>query len=675
MGKEFEVEIKAKGGAGAAKEFAALGDSAKSATGEIKKLNTSAAEGVAPFDAVAAAQERLAARVKTSATVITTSTQQIIAQTRQLASSGIPNAAQAAENLAINAANRASMIPKAPPQAAGTFAGAAAGAGDGDGAAFGALTTGSIGLFVAGIAGAVKFAHAVHDASEELRKSGRAGAQAAQDIEDGIRTNAVGAITAASSHIRGLTNELDDLDHRWIGRKIWNGAKELVGIDGDGAKGEQLQKQKADLQRIQGDAVKQLVADMAKENEILDALIAGNTELAAQLERQAKISREDQHQHEQNKGLLDPQKMAANAAFVANQKKRTALEDKREAEEKITAEENRQQIEGERFAAWEQKQTAARERDRLAEYDAIEHKSHFDEQQREKQEKAAAHAAEQQRKEDERELQKREQWQKREQAARDELEVQRLIADGDKMHAQQLEIDRRASERIADIRREAPADMQAGLILLEKQTAELRKQEVAHEALAKHAQEQIAHKNEQIDRDIAHGKMNGQQRAEQIRANQDDARRERVAINHEVNRANQKRRDNGEAEMTQDERDNYAAAVGSARAAKRNGGAKNPAAIADALNNPDAAVQEPVARRHDVEIPKFEGKPQGIGNDIGDGIKAAAEAGTQAMKAAADALKQNLLRAAALLTEIDISGITDAIADLRSRIDSVRQNS
>lgn len=706
MGKDFEIKIKGSGGAQAAEELKKVESAAEATTGSLRKLNTSAKEGAAPFDATTAAQERLAERLKTAAGTITTSTQQIVAQKRILTSNTSPGA---------GATPYASgLAPQSAPTTSGTFAGGVAG-----GAAFGAISTTGIGLTIAAAGAVLKYAQAVDAAGEAAFVARQKSAQFNQDLRDGIATNAGGAITTTTGHIRTLTNEIDALDRRWAATKFLSGIKGAIGLESDNETRDQKQAEKAELIRTQAEATTELIAQMGKESAILDVLIAGNTEKAAIMARDLRDSKERAALAQQVKALPDEaEKLKAFKALNEQQAKRETLE-KQQAQEAQARRDNAADDEIEQQRAKMRQQQIAQDAQLLGASEAsalaaLEEAGLLDEaallrdqitlrerllaiqkQQAElaitpqaadalrnaareefeagikkrQREGDAAFEKERQRAEREADADARKlaEWQKQLAAARDEVAVQAQIVAGHKDAAKALEIERRLAERIAQIKANAPAALQAELIGLEKKTAELRKQEIAQDAANKKAGQAIKDFNDRIDKGKARAEMGGQAQAEEDRANQRARQKETAAVQREVNRqANDRQNDPNLAPskrtMSDAERAELAQNIREARSAK-NRPLKNPQEVAAGIN--------PNANKGGEEAGGAVGK---LGTDIASAIKAAAEQSAGALQGAAAELQQKLASVATAITGIDIQPILSAIEVLKARIDSVRSS-
>ncbi len=544
-----EIKVAATGGDAAAKEVAKPTQAIKENTAALdenaratKRLITSGKEGAAPFDAVAVAAERAAARASNAASVVTTSVQQIAAVQ-----------AQAAQAPAAGAA------PGGVPAGSLGFSGG-----------FG--FSGNVGI--AAVGALISYSKAAHDAGEELRVLHQRGTQTGEDIAVAMRTNAAGAMQHAAHEARSLGNELAALDNKWSGLKIWNSAKESIGISGDTEKRAEIEQQIADRRKQQFDAGQKLVVNEQQLVELARLRGDAGAELTGELQRQLAVTKAIEAI------MADPNTTGLQKFSLikktgeeagANEKSLAKLKEDADAKELIRIAREAQLDEDRSHAQDEAEKKRAAEHKRIsdhaAEEEAIAQKEHFDQWEQDKSDREEAAAASQTASDAARMEQMRDKH----------AELNQQLA-GENEAAKLAEIKLKTDREIAGIQKSMAPERQAEAIAIAQQNADLEKQITIQKRLNHEAGQRVKNYNAGIDARVQNADKSPRQLSDERDAAKRQASHERAAITNEANAWAANERKNGRHVTDAD----IAAHVAAGKAARQ---AKN-----DPLKDPQAAA-------------------------------------------------------------------------------------
>lgn len=240
--KNFDINIRTKAELDALKKTDAAVKDVGTSVKELKK-DIRAASDDKPFDAVAAAIERKAERMKQAAGVVTTSTQEIL-KAEQTLRTLTSNTSPQSRGESVKP-YESGLKPYTPPATSGIFTPPVPPGG-------GAGIIGSLSLLGGGAVVAasalVNLATNISHAGEEARELERAGVEMSERFASQIRLNPTAALDGMSAKMREVNRELADINDKGWASRTANFFSEMMGNGGDTAK---LTAASAERKRLQ----------------------------------------------------------------------------------------------------------------------------------------------------------------------------------------------------------------------------------------------------------------------------------------------------------------------------------------------------------------------------------------------------------------------------------------
>ena len=496
------------------------------------------------------------------------------------------------------------------------------------------------------VAGVIAFADASHKADEELRKMTRSSDQAAEKLRENLGVNPQSVMEHTRSELQKLGNELEDIDHKFTGAKIWNGLKEGVGISGDSQSISENFRERLRLMLLQRDAGYEIRADIHSQLEITEALLNGQTALAEEKAQElkntreiAKITAETNGNPLQNDIIEATKRRQAEDALL---KKQTEENKQREAGEKALAAESDKILQKNLEIADKLKEQTAQMQEQAGienliadgkddeatalklqialgkEWLAIQDKLAKGEIDQATASDAQAAAldkynaalgvlekkkwdayqteqdrikAEEQKAADE-EARQKESDDARMQAMQDRTAELRQQLAGETLAAKNAEVDLKLNRELAMIAKSMAPERRAEAVAIANANAELEKQLNLQKKINKEAGQALKDFNDKTDAAIRKRNQSPQEAADERRAEQKQRHDERTAMLHDLAHEENDQANKGHR-MTQEEQEQFKKDWQAARGTKTKP-SEDPAALADKVAHPAGSGEHPM---------------------------------------------------------------------------------